>query len=124
MDKLVRKMEKKVQKNEIVLEELSDLDQDMKKYLEPKASIKYIRCRNLLVTIGSKINHIILKKCNNIILKLTGLISGIEIEESDNISITSEEDVGSVIISKSNEIHLNTDISYIDIYQSKNIKYD
>jgi hypothetical protein len=49
------------------------------------------KCNNIRITIGKKINHIIIENCKNITLKLlNGLISGIDILHSLNVNIIVE----------------------------------
>lgn len=92
--------------NQLMLKDLSDINQDMKDYLDTKSCLYYQNCKNVIININNKINKIILSDCHNITLTVGGLISGIEIKRCTNIFIKTikKESLNCVVIDRSNDI--------------------
>jgi len=127
MEKLKCIIEGKIDKNSITLNNLIDLEQDMKNYLHMTDSIYYVNCKNLIIKIDTTINKLIFDKCDDIVIDINGLIAGLEIEKSSNISTICRTKIGSIIVNNSSEVslemseqHFNKD-TYCEINCSKNV---
>lgn len=94
--------------NRITLQNLHDLDQDFQSLLFHNSTIHYKNCHNMDITIGSKINRILLEDCSNCTLKLNGLISGLFIEDCDTITVNNNKQtsINCVTIHDSNLIRI------------------
>jgi hypothetical protein len=53
--------------------------------INSKTTLHIINCKNVLITLEYKINHIIIENSENLEIKINGLISGINILRSKNI---------------------------------------
>ena len=123
-------LDKMLSQNQMSLKNMYDIDQDFGKLLDINSSLKYEKCENLNIKIGSKINRIIIFRCKNIHIELNGLISGIEIKHSTDITVTSrvKQPINAMIVENCNDIdvmiskqnHKNT-VYAID--KSRNIRF-
>jgi len=122
------KLNKLLDKNKIILNNLNNLTQDMKDLLDIKSTLIYNNCNNMKIIINSKINYIYFLNCKNINLKIKSLISGFKIQNSSNINfeLFNCKNKINIEINKSNDCiikmkKINKDDKLIDINKSKKI---
>lgn len=111
MHRLIKCLDKKLDKNSITLKNLSDLEQNFDCLLDKQDSVHYLNCHDLNITFSSKLNFISFKNCSNIILHINSVISGIEIINSSNITVYGNN-INSLTAKKSNVV----------VYQPKKIR--
>ena len=73
--------------NHIIISDYQDINLDFKDYLKNKDSLIFKKCKNITITINSKVNKLIFLKCKNITLKCSGTICGIDIEKSQDFKL-------------------------------------
>ena len=76
-----------IDKNTIILEDMTDLKQDFDCLLTIKNSITYKQCNNLDIKINSSINNLTIKNSNYCKIHVNKLISGSNIINCKNIEI-------------------------------------
>ena len=81
------KLQNLLTRNQIILKNLWDLDQDLGILLDKQSTLFYHNCDDLRINVASKINRIIFNKCEDINIKLCGLVSGLELKNCSNINI-------------------------------------
>ena len=120
-----------IDKHSVILDDLTNLNQDFNKLLTIKDSVIYKSCDNLDVKINSSINKLIIKNSNKINIIVDKTISGIEIVNSKNIILTSTENkpIYSLYIEKSDKLEIILDkkifnSTEIDIIDSENIIFN
>lgn len=94
--------------NFILIKSIKDKTFNFKKLLTIKDTIIWKNCKDLTITVNSKINKFQFDNCSNIKLYLVGTIVGLEISNCNNFTITIPE---------------NHMITSIDLYKSQ-IKID
>lgn len=121
MEKAKSELQINFNRNTVVLKDLRDSLQDMRRYLTKRDTIIYVDCHNLTIRIESTINRLEFKNCENISVYATKLISGIVTENCKNICLDAKN-VGSVQISKSSDIDIKSRKEvYSDIYKSYHV---
>ena len=128
MDDIITTINHKIDANKIEFHDLSDLDHDMRDYLDNKAILFYVGCSKIRIIINSQINKIVLKQCTDVKLNIGGLVSGIEINKCSNIIVecTKEKPINSIIVENSLyvDIKLSSEFlnqTYYEIDKSKNV---
>jgi len=126
----MNKLNKLLDKNKIVLNDLNNLKQDMKNLLGLKSTLIYNNCNNLEIIINSKINYIYINNCKNINIKVKSLISGLKIQKSNDIifEIFDCKNKLNIEINKSNNStikmkKINKEEKIINITKSKKIVF-
>ena len=129
MDDIVTTINHKIDANKIEFNDLTNLDQDMRDYLDNKSILFYINCKQIQITINSQINKIVLKQCDDIKLNIRGLVSGIEINKCANIIVecVKEKPINSIVVKNSLCVDIKLlkkflNKTYYEIDKSKNIK--
>lgn len=129
MDDIVTTINHKIDANKIEFNDLTNLDQDMRDYLDNKSILFYINCKQIQITINSQINKIVLKQCDDIKLNIRGLVSGIEINKCANIIVecVKEKPINSIVVENSLCVDIKLlkkflNKTYYEIDKSKNIK--
>mgnify|MGYP003385702774 CR=1 FL=1 len=129
MDDIVTTINHKIDANKIEFHDLTNLNQDMRDYLDNKSILFYINCKQIQITINSQINKIVLKHCDDIKLNIRGLVSGIEINKCANIIVEciKEKPINSVVVENSLYIDIKLlkeflNKTYYEIDKSKNVK--
>ena len=120
-----------IDKNSIVLDDLTNLNQDFNNLLTIKDSVTYKNCDNLDVKINSSINKLIIKNSNKININVDKTISGIEIINSKNIILTCTENkpIYSLYIENCDDLEIILDkkifnSTEIDVIDSENIIFN
>jgi len=112
-----------IDKNSIILDNLSDTNQNFKNLLTIKDSITYNNCNNLDITIESTINKLVIKNTRNAVININKTISGIDIINSNNIEIITNkypiyylliEDSEDITIILNNKNFKSTEINIVD----------
>jgi len=73
--------------NHIIISDYQNITLDFKDYLKNKDSLIFKRCKNINITVNSKINKLIFLKSKNITLKYSSTISGIDIENCKDFKL-------------------------------------
>jgi hypothetical protein len=77
-------------------------NQQKNNIINKKKTIYLLKCSNINIVIGKKINHIIIDKCNNVTIRiLNGLISGIDIINSKDINLVVDNNIYNLNCGKS-----------------------
>jgi len=120
-----------IDKNSIILDGLTHLNQDFNNLLTLKDSVTYKNCDNLDVKINSSINKLIIKNSNKIKINVNKTISGIEIINSKNIILTSTENkpIYNLYIENCDDLEIILDkkifnSTEIDVIDSENIIFN
>jgi uncharacterized protein YuzE len=123
-------LEMKLNKNNLKLTNLIDVDQNFGTLFDYNCSIIYENCKEMKINFDSKINKLILKKCSNLQIDTNGLISGLEIEKSHNVSIIAKNDTlfNNIIITNSYDITLKSSNNlskntFIEVDKSRKISF-
>ena len=80
-------LEDLLDKNKIILSNISSLFQDYRDLLDISNTLVYKDCDKLKININSKINHLTLINCSNSIFYLKTLLTGFNLKNSKNINI-------------------------------------
>lgn len=73
--------------NHIIISDYQNITLDFKDYLKNKDSLIFKRCKNINITVNSKINKLIFLKSKNITLKCSSTICGIDIENCQDFNL-------------------------------------
>lgn len=73
--------------NHIIISDYQNITLDFKDYLRNKDSLIFKRCKNINITVNSKINKLIFLKSKNITLKFSSTICGIDIENCQDFNL-------------------------------------
>lgn len=116
--------------NQLVMNDLNDLNQDMKNYLDIRSCLCYQKCKNLTINIDNKINRIILFECENIKLNIGGFVSGLEAKKCSKVELTIKQDgpLNCIVLEKCNDFKVNISKKFIkdtvvELSGSNNLKF-
>jgi len=120
-----------IDKNSIILDGLSHLDQNFDNLLTIKDSVTYKNCDNLDININSSINKLIIRNSNKMTIKVNKTISGIEIINCKNITLKCSENksIYSLYIENCDDLEIILDkkifnSTEIDVIDSENILFN
>jgi hypothetical protein len=122
-------LNKLLNNNRVVLNELHDIKQNFRDLLDVKSIMVYKDCTNLDVKIQSKITHLSLVNLNNSKFNMNHILTGIDLKESYKIYIKiSDGLLGNIELKNCSYITIklsktNYNKSIIEINNCKHIKF-